>query len=94
MESRERVRKALNYQSTERPPIDFGGHRSSGIAAIAYPKLRKQLGLPEKPTRVYDIIQQLAIIDEDVLERFSVDTIELGRGFALQESDWVDSHYN
>ena len=63
-------------------PIDFGGHRSSGIAAIAYAKLRRALGLPERPIRVYDPVQQLAIIDDDVLDRFGVDTIELGRGFA------------
>ena len=35
-------------------------------------------------------MQQLAIIDEDVLERFHVDTIELGRGFALDDKDWAD----
>jgi uroporphyrinogen decarboxylase len=69
-------------------PIDFSGHRSSGIAAIAYPKLREYLGLPAKPIRVYDVIQQLAVVDEDVLDRFGVDTIELGRGFALDEQSW------
>jgi uroporphyrinogen decarboxylase len=88
MNSRERILAALNHRETDRVPIDFSGHRSSGIAAIAYPKLRKYLGLPEKPIRVYDIIQQLAIIDEDVLERFGVDTIEMGRGFALDEKSW------
>jgi uroporphyrinogen decarboxylase len=31
---------------------------------------------------VYDPVQQLAIIDEDLLDRFGVDTVELGRGFA------------
>jgi len=46
--------------------------------------------LPEKPVRVYDLIQQLAIVDPDVLDSFGVDTIELGRGFALQEQDWTD----
>jgi uroporphyrinogen decarboxylase len=71
-------------------PIDFGGHRSSGIAAIAYGKLRRHLGLPPRPIRVYDTVQQLAIIDDDVLDRFAVDTIELGRGFALDEKDWAD----
>ncbi|MGD8499950.1 MAG: uroporphyrinogen decarboxylase family protein [Phycisphaerales bacterium] len=86
--SRERVLAALEHRQTDRVPIDFSGHRSSGIAAIAYPKLRKYLGLPPKPIRVYDVIQQLAIVDEDVLDRFGVDTIELGRGFALDEKSW------
>jgi len=87
--SRERVLKALEHRQTERVPVDFSGHRSSGIAAIAYPKLRKYLGLPARPIRVYDVIQQLAIVDEDVLDRFGVDTIELGRGFALDEKSWL-----
>ncbi len=78
MTSRERVLAALNHRQPDKTPIDFGGHRSSGIAAMAYPKLRKALGLKARPIRVYDPIQQLAIIDDDVLERFQVDTIELG----------------
>jgi uroporphyrinogen decarboxylase len=90
MTPRQRVLAALNHREPDRVPIDFSGHRSSGIAAIAYARLRKALGLPERPIRVYDPIQQLAIVDEDVLERFHVDTIELGRGFALDDADWVD----
>ena len=70
--------------------LDLSGHRSSGIAAIAYAKLRDFLGLPKKPIRVYDPVQQLAIVDEDVLQRFGVDTIELGRAFALTDDCWAD----
>jgi uroporphyrinogen decarboxylase len=88
MTSRERVLSALNHREPDRVPIDFSGHRSSGIAAMAYPKLREFLGLPPRPIRVYDVVQQLAIVDEDVLDRFGVDTIELGRGFALDEESW------
>ena len=90
MTPRQRVLAALNHEELDRVPIDFSGHRSSGIAAIAYAKLRRALGLPERPIRVYDPIQQLAIVNEDVLERFHVDTIELGRGFALEDRHWVD----
>lgn len=90
MTPRQRVLAALEHQEPDRVPIDFSGHRSSGIAAIAYAKLRKALGLPERPIRVYDPIQQLAIVDEDVLQRFHVDTMELGRGFALEDEHWVD----
>lgn len=87
---RERVLDSLNHCEPDRVPIDLGGHRSSGIAAIVYPKLRETLGLGPRPVRVYDAVQQLAIVDEDVLERFHVDTIELGRGFALEDEDWAD----
>jgi uroporphyrinogen decarboxylase len=88
MTSRERVLSALSHREPDRIPIDLSGHRSSGIAAMAYARLRDYLGLPRKPIRVYDAVQQLAIVDEDVLDRFQVDTIELGRGFALEDKWW------
>ena len=90
MTSRERILAALNHDPPDRIPVDFGGHRSSGIMAIAYRKLRKHLGLPERPLRVYDLIQQLAVIDDDVLERFGGDTIELGRGFCREDRYWKE----
>ena len=90
MNSRQRVLTALDHQEPDRVPIDFGGHRSSGIAAMAYARLREALDLPGRPLRVYDPVQQLAVIDDDVLDRFDVDTVELGRGFALEDEHWVD----
>lgn len=90
MRPRERVLTALNHREPDRVPIDFSGHRSSGIAAMAYPGLRACLGLPARPVRVYDPIQQLAIVDDDVLDRFGIDTIEMGRGFALEDEHWAD----
>ncbi len=90
MTSRERILATLNHREPDRVAIDLSGHRSSGMSAMVYPKLRDYLGLPPKPVRLYDPIQQLAIIDEDVLKRFGVDTIELGRGFALDDRWWTD----
>ena len=90
MTSRERVLAALNHQEPDLVPVDLSGHRSSGIAAIAYAQLRDHLGLPKETIRVYDPVQQLAIVHEDVRERFGVDTIELGRAFALDDQDWAD----
>jgi len=90
MTSRERVLASLNHGSPDKIPIDFSGHRSSGISALAYSKLRQFLGLPPSPIRVYDLVQQLAIVDDDVLERFGVDTIEMGRGFLTEEKDWKE----
>jgi uroporphyrinogen decarboxylase len=90
MHRRERILAALNHCQPDRTPVDIDGYRSSGIAALAYVKLRKYLGLPDKTIYVYDPIQQLARVDEDVLERFGGDTIQMGRGFPLPESVWVD----
>jgi len=90
MTSRQRVLAALNHTQPDRVPIDFSGHRSSGIAPPAYLKLRTLMGLPQTPPRIYDPIQQLAVVNEDMLDALGIDTIELGRGFALEEKDWVD----
>ncbi|MGC9348376.1 MAG: uroporphyrinogen decarboxylase family protein [Anaerolineae bacterium] len=90
MTSRERVMRAVNHREPDRVPIDLGGHRSSGIMAIAYRKLKEFLGITSGDIYVYDFVQQLAIVEPPVLERFGVDTIELGRGFALDPEDWRD----
>jgi len=90
MISRERVLAALSHRQPDRVAVDFSAHRSSGIAAITYAKLRKHLGLREKAIRVYDPIQQLAEVDEDILDLFGVDTIELGRAFAREDDSWAE----
>jgi uroporphyrinogen decarboxylase len=90
MTPRERVLTACKHREPDRVAIDFAGHPSSGIAAIAYARLRDYLGLPKRTIRVYDPIQQLAIVDDDVLEKFGVDVLDLGRGFALDDASWAD----
>ncbi|MHB9006325.1 MAG: uroporphyrinogen decarboxylase family protein [Limisphaerales bacterium] len=90
MTSRERILTALDHREPDRVPVDLSGHRSSGIAGIAYAKLRRHLGLPERPIRIYDPVQQLAIVDEDVLVRFGVDAIEMGRAFAREDRHWQE----
>ncbi len=52
MKSRERLVLALKHEEPDRAPIDFGALRASSIDALAYCRLRKSLGLPEKPVRV------------------------------------------
>ncbi|MCX7766396.1 MAG: methyltransferase, partial [Candidatus Sumerlaeia bacterium] len=88
MTSRERVLCALRHKEPDKVPIDFGGHRSSGISAIAYARLKKALGITTGDIYVYDMVQQLAIIEPPVLEALGIDVIELGRGFMLDERDW------
>lgn len=88
MSSRERVLQSLDFHQPDRVPIDLGGHRAGGIMGMAYVRLRDYLGLPKRPPRIYDFPQQLAIVDEDVLERFQVDVIELGRAFCQDDACW------
>ena len=90
MNSRERVQAAINHQEPDRIPIDFNGHRSSGIMVQAYKKLRDFLGLRPSPLYVYDFIQQLALVEDDVLDLVGADVVELGRNFYKKEDYWQD----
>ncbi len=73
MNSRERVLTALNHKEPDRVPFDMGGTVVTGIQAKAYRRLRQYLGLPEKEVKIIDILQQLAAVDDDVMERLGVD---------------------
>jgi len=79
MISRERLRCALEHREADSVPVDFGAMRSTGISAVAYGKLRTYLNLPERPFKVYDVIQQLAEPDEDVVNRLQADVVQLHR---------------
>ncbi len=73
MNSRERVLTALDHQEPDRMPFDLGGTGATGIHVTAYEDLREYLGLPAVETRIDDLIQQLATVDEDVAERLQTD---------------------
>jgi uroporphyrinogen decarboxylase len=73
MNSRERVLTALLHQPPDRVPIDFGSTVDTTIMAMAYPDLRKHLGLGPVRTRVSDIYQQTALVDEDVRQALGAD---------------------
>ncbi|RPH92266.1 MAG: methyltransferase [Calditrichaeota bacterium] len=90
MTSRERVLSTLNHHEPDRVAVDFSGHRSSGIMAIAYKKLKDYLGIRSGDIYVYDVIQQLAIVEPPVLDEFGVDVIEMGRGFLNDPADWKE----
>lgn len=74
MTSRERVMTTLRHQEPDRIPFDLGSTGSTGINADAYARLRRRLGLPERPVVLTDIKQNLALVEEDVLARLEVDT--------------------
>jgi len=72
MNSRERVRIALNHQEPDRVPVDLGGYQS-GIMAVTYNKLKEALSINEK-TEILEVIQQLAKPSEKMLKFFNIDT--------------------
>jgi len=75
MTSRQRVRAALNHQEPDRVPIDFGQDFHNGINEVAYKNLLDYLSIGQtKEIGIYDLMQRLAVVDSDILERFHVDT--------------------
>jgi uroporphyrinogen decarboxylase len=88
--SRERVLRAIHHRQADRVPIDVGGTRQSGIAAATYHPLKQHLGL-NSPTKVFDLYQMLAEIEQPVMERFGGDCVGLYRpdvAFGIHNTDW------
>lgn len=90
MTSRDRVLAAINHQEPDQVPIDLGATPSSGISAIAYGRLKRHLGIDTGRTLVYDVVQQLAQPEEDILDRFQIDSVDLGRTFNTSDADWYE----
>ncbi len=55
---------------------------------MAYARLKNFLGIETGNIYVYDVVQQLAIVEPEILDLFRIDTVELGRGFCLDSGDW------
>lgn len=87
MSPRERVVVALNHEEPDRVPIDLGAMPSTGITALAYARLKRYLGLKGGRIRVYDVGQQLAEPEKEILNLFHVDVIDLGRSLESSAPD-------
>jgi uroporphyrinogen-III decarboxylase len=92
MKSRERVLKAINFQEADRVPIDLGGLKGSTIAVETYDRVSRKLGLGKTP-RVADALFMIAVVEEPVRKRFSLDVmpvdISMISGLMTPESQWV-----
>ncbi len=73
MNSRERVLAAINHREGDRVPFDMGGTVVTGIHYKAYANLRAALGLPAREPKIIDMIQQLALVEDDVMDCLGVD---------------------
>lgn len=85
MNSRERFLAALNHREADHVPLELGSTQVTGIHVVAYRKVRKALGLPEVEVRFSDVIQGLALPDEDFIKMWSVDARGL---FPLNSHNW------
>ncbi len=91
MNSRQRIIETLNHREPDMLPIDFGGMRSTGISAIAYNKLKEYLGIKGGVTKMYDIFQQLAEPEMEILDLLGGDVVQLHRyapAFGINITSW------
>jgi uroporphyrinogen decarboxylase len=85
MNSRERVLTALNHEEPDRVPIDFGSFPgATSINVRAYQLLLEHFGL-RKEVRVENILMFTAQVDDEILDRFHVDTKSLKPSVPLAE---------
>lgn len=73
MNARERVLAALRHEEGDRVPFDLSSTPVTGIHRVAYAQLRRALGLPEREVEVWHMMQQLAVVEEDVYEVMETD---------------------
>ncbi len=77
MTSRERVIAALEHREPDRVPIDLGASIVTGIHCEALVRLRRRLGLADRPVRIYDVVQMLGEVDMDLVERLHLDVLRV-----------------
>ena len=94
MNSRQRILAAIDHKEPDRVPVDLGSTPCTSISAIAYHNLKRYLGIKTGHTRVYDVVQQLAQPENEILERFKIDALDVGRTFNTNDEDWYDIHVN
>lgn len=77
MTSRERIIKALNHEEPDRVPIDFGATYQTGINASALYRLRAHYGLEQKTIELFELMQMIGCVDEDLRYIVGADAIGL-----------------
>lgn len=90
MTSRERVLASINHKTVDQLPVDLGSNPSSGISAMGYNKLKQALGIEGGHTRIYDVVQQLAQPEDNVLDILGCDVLDIGRTFNTSDDAWYD----
>lgn len=77
MNSRERIRQALNHTEPDMLPVDFGSSPLTGMHVSIIYKLRKYFSLEDKPVKIIDPYQMLGCIEEDLGNVLGVDVTNL-----------------
>ncbi len=88
MTPRDRILASIEHREPDRLAVDLGSTPSSGISAVAHANLVRHLGLGDQRTWVYDVVQQLAQPQDELLDRLRIDVLDIGRTFNTRDEDW------
>ncbi len=79
MDSRQRVKAALDHQSPDRVPLDLGASAVTGMHVSSVYRLRQSLQLdpPGTPVKVVEPYQMLGEIAPDLMDALGVDVVGL-----------------
>ena len=80
--SQQRLQLTLQHREPDRVPLDIGSNSSTGIAVRAYKRLRERYEITST-IELADQVQQLAAIDEALLDRLEVDTRGVSPGLPI-----------
>ncbi len=92
MNSRERVKAALNHITPDIVPVDFGSTSVTGIHCKVVASLREHYGLENKPVKVIEPFQMLGEIDEELQEIIGVDCVPVFGRKDMFEIDETQFH--
>jgi uroporphyrinogen decarboxylase len=91
MTSRERVIAACQHEQPDRVPFDLGSSLVTGITRNAYIALAGELRVSVSEPALYDTVQQLAELDEAMVDALEVDVRGIIPNFKRKNpplSDW------
>ncbi len=88
MNSRERLLISLSHREPDKVPVDLGSSTVTGISATAYNNLKEELQIVS-PTKVFDVVQQLAEVDMEIINLFGVDALDINR-LSTKKSEWYE----
>jgi hypothetical protein len=93
LNSRERIRLAINHHQPDRVPLDLGAAPTTGMHASAVYRLRQALELdpPGAPVKVIEPYQMLGEIKPDLMDALGIDVIGLwpqATLFGFRNEDW------
>ncbi len=77
MNSKERVRAAIEHRQPDQIPVDFGSSFITGIHCSVVAKLRHHYGLAPHPVKICDPYQMLGLVEDDLMDAMGIDTVPI-----------------